>query len=129
MPDSLYSMKASEKLRKAYFNAKNVLRLWASLQTGSSQQLPSRRLVCAPDQNITAQELQRLLEQLRSDGLSDLPEVEVVSRLSLRGGWSQHSLTKNKIYLARDFVEKTTESLLMTVLLQEMMNALRSSID
>ncbi|MGB3573147.1 MAG: hypothetical protein WBA01_13975 [Phormidesmis sp.] len=126
MFDSFYSQEAFTNLRQAYFKVKRFLKLYALLQDASPQKLPLETSVFSSDQGAAGQNLQSLMHQLRAGNFSALPEIEIVSRALLMGARSQYIAEKHRIYLASDFVKEAAENVLVTVLLQEMIAAIRS---
>ncbi len=65
------------------------------------------------------------MSQFKVGDFSALPKIDIATRARLCGAQSQYIPEKNKIYLASDFVEAIAEEALVSVLLQETINAIR----
>ena len=120
MPDHLCSDSAIAKLNNAIFRAQYLIKIYAF-----SQETRSEVLSAELSREIDVQDLQWLIRRLEMADFSALPTVEVRSRLSLSGAWSRYLPELNVIYLAGDFVESAPQEKLVTVLLQEIIGALR----
>ena len=121
MSDRLCSPEALAKLNDAVFRLQYLIKIYAS-----SQELRPEVLSTEVSRSVDVQDLQWLIGQFEMADFSLLPTVEVRDRLALSGAAHQYVIELNTVYLAGDFLETVSKEDLLTVLLQETIQALKS---
>lgn len=120
MSDFVCSSKGLAKLENVIFRVQYLIKIYAS-----SQEMRPEVLATKLSEEVDIHDLQWLIGRLEMADFSILPAVEVRSRFALAGAWSRYVPEVNTIYLAGDFVENASKAELNTVLLQEIINAMR----
>lgn len=123
MPDPVCSNRALAKLKDASFRAQYLIKIYAS-----SQETRPEILSAELSKDIDIRDLQWLINQFEMADFSALPTIEVHSRLALGGAWSQYVPEINTVYLAGDFVEQASKQALITVLLREIIDAMKKFV-
>ena len=122
MSDSYYDRAALMKLKDACFKAKYLIKIYAA-----SQEIHPDVLSAQLSQDISIQDMQWLIQQFELRDIESLPNIELRSRAALAGAWNRYIPEMNTIYLAEDFVRKTSKSKLLTTIFQEIISATRQT--
>ncbi|MEL6553247.1 MAG: hypothetical protein AAFQ63_07290 [Cyanobacteria bacterium J06621_11] len=122
MSDHLCSPEALAKLKDAVFRAQYLIKIYAL-----SQELRPEILSSQLDSCIDVRDLQWLIRHFEMGDFSELPTIEVCDRSLLSGAEHQYISEINIIYFAGDFLETVSTQTLLTMILQETINALKRS--
>ena len=115
---------ASFRLEDALFRSQYLIQIYAL-----AQQLRPQVLMAAFGEKIDVESLQWLIEQFEGGDFSAFPTVETRPRSDLDGARSLYIPEENAIYLAEDFAISADRDELLGALLQEIVNAVRTTLD